>query len=135
MDRKHSLSSIASKAAGAFNGRVAASTGIIAIALLCSCAGEPPKTTVSQAQLSVNEAMQTKAAQLAPLELRKARDHLDDAKQAMQSKKYKEARRLAEKAIAEAELAEAKTDAQDAQMTLAELRETLKALREEATPK
>ena len=111
------------------------STAISMTLLLASCAGQPPKEAVSQAELAVNKATESRAPQLAPLELRMARDHLDKANLEVQSKNYDEARRMAEKAIAEAELAEAKSEAENTQQTLAELRESLDALREEATSK
>jgi hypothetical protein len=108
---------------------------VAASVLLVSCAGQPPKETVSQAELAVFEASQTNAPRLAPLDLRKAQDHLDQAKQAMQNKDYTQARRLAENAVAEATLAEAKSDAKNSQTTLAELRKSLDALREETGSK
>jgi hypothetical protein len=110
-------------------------TAIAVTLLLASCASEVPKEVVSQADLAVNKATQSRAPQLAPLDLRKARDHLDEAKLAIQDRQYDQARRLAEKAIAEAQLAEAKSEAENAQTTLAELRESLNALREEASTK
>jgi hypothetical protein len=111
------------------------STAIAMTLLLASCAGQPPKEAVSQAELAVNKATESRAPQLAPLELRMARDHLDKANLEVQGKNYEEARRLAEKAIAEAQLAEAKSEAENTQQTLAELRESLDALREETSPK
>jgi hypothetical protein len=115
-------------------GRIAlTSIMIAALALLAACAGEPPKETMSQAELAVTQVASTNAAQLQPLEVRKARDHLDQAKMAQSDKDYKEARRLAEKAIVEAKLAEAKTDAQVTQNMLAELQQSIKAMREETT--
>lgn len=110
-------------------------SAITAMILLVSCAGQPPKETISQAELAIQETSQTRAPQFAPLELRKARDHLYEAKQAMLRKDYAPARRLAEKAIVEAKLAEAKSEAENTQTTLAELRESLDALREEAESK
>lgn len=111
-----------------------ASSAVAAVLLLASCAGEPPRESVSKAELAVNQATESKAPQIAPLDLRKARDHLNDAKQAMQDKDYQKARRLAENAEVEAELAQAKTDAQNAEATVADLQQTIKALREETAP-
>jgi hypothetical protein len=107
------------------------STAIAMTLLLASCAGQPPIETVSQAELAVKKATESSAPQLAPLELRMARDHLNKANLEIQDKNYDEARRMAEKAIAEAELAEAKSEAENAQQTLANLRESIDALREE----
>jgi hypothetical protein len=118
-----------------FKRLVVASTAIAVTLLLTSCATEVPKEVVSQADLAVNKATQSRAPQLAPLDLRKSRDHLDEAKLAIQDRRYEQARRLAEKAIVEAQLAEAKSEAANEQATLAELRESLNALREEAATK
>jgi len=124
------------KAKGKMNNRwFSASAAIAATIILISCAGQPPKEELSKAELAVNKATESKATQIAPLELRKARDHLDQAKQAMQDKKYPEARRLAESAMVEAELAEAKSEAQSAQENVADLQQSLKTMREEMAPK
>lgn len=123
------------RAVRSFRRLAVAPTAIAVTLLLVSCASEVPKEVVSQAELAVNKATQSRAPQLAPLDLRKSRDHLDEAKLAIQDRQYEQARRLAEKAIAEAQLAEAKSEAQSAQTTLSELRESLNALREEAENK
>jgi hypothetical protein len=107
---------------------------IALVLLLISCAGTPPKEAVSQAELAVNKVGGTNATQIAPLDLRKAQDHLEQAKQAMQKKDYTQARRLAENALVEAELAATKTQAQETQARAAELQQNIKDLREEATP-
>jgi hypothetical protein len=77
--------------------------------------------------------MDSKATQLAPLDLRKARDHLNQANQAMQKKDYVVARRMAESAIVEAQLAQAKSDAQTAQSHESELRQSLETLKSGST--
>lgn len=110
---------------------IAATTAIGAFALLASCAGEPPRETMSKAELAVNQASQVKATEFAALELRKAQDHLQQAKQKVQDEEYEDARRLAEKAIAEAEVAEAKTESETAKNSVAELVDSLKALQKE----
>lgn len=100
--------------------------------LITACAGQPPKETMSQAELAVDEVTNTNAVQLEPLLVRKARDHFDQAKVAQQGKEYKQAHMLAEKAIVEARLAKARADAQQTQTTLAELEKSIKALRDQS---
>ncbi|MGH7833783.1 MAG: DUF4398 domain-containing protein, partial [Candidatus Binatia bacterium] len=63
---------------------------------------QPPTGTLSQAGLAIREADQSKAAQYAPLELRRARDKLDEAERAMKGEDYVKARRLAEQALVDA---------------------------------
>jgi hypothetical protein len=137
MDRRNASSLIANGPAiqTKCNRWIYALPAIGAVMFLVSCAGTPPKDAMSQAELAVSHATETKAPQLAPLELRKARDHLDQAKQAMQDKDYTAARRLAENAMVEAELAEAKTGAEDAQANVAKLQQSLKTTQEKTAPR
>ena len=88
---------------------------VIQLLLLCgamglsSCAGKPPAATVSQvsqAELAVQEAMH--------------------------KKDYTQARRLAERALVNAQLAETKAEAEQARRAAAELRQSIEALRREA---
>lgn len=72
------------------------------------------------------------AAQYGPLELRIAREKLDGAKRAMNSKEYDQARRLAEQAQVDARLAETKADAERARRTVEETRKNIETLRHEA---
>lgn len=109
---------------------VFASTLFVTTTLIAACAGQPPKETMSQAELAVNEVTNTNAVQMEPLLVRKARDHFDQAKAAQKDKEYKQAHMLAEKAIVEARLAKARADTQETQNTLAELEKSIKVLRE-----
>lgn len=93
---------------------------------------QPPTGTVSQAQLAIREADQSKASQYAPLELRKAREKLNDAEKAMRSEEYLKARRLSEQALVDARLAAVKADSEIARENAAELQKTIKTLRAEA---
>ena len=70
----------------------------------CSSA-KPPTGILSQAELDVRAASEARADELAPMDLQSARDKLEASKQAMTAKKYDDARRLAETAQVEAELA------------------------------
>lgn len=67
-----------------------------ALVMVVGCAGKPPVETLSRADLAVQEADKKTASQYAPLELKTAREQLDQAKRAMAEKEYDEARRLAD---------------------------------------
>jgi uncharacterized protein DUF4398 len=77
----------------------------------CSTA-KPPTAILSNAELGIRAADEAKAEQLAPVDLKNARDKLARAKQAMAAERYDDARRLAESAQVDAELAEAKAEAE-----------------------
>ena len=93
---------------------------------------QPPTGTISQAQLAIREAEQNKAAQHAPLELRKAREKLNQAEQAMRNEEYLTARRLSEQALVDARLAEVKAESDIARQNAADLQKAIKSLRAEA---
>ncbi len=76
----------------------------------CSTA-KPPTDAVAQAEFGVRAAHDASADELAPLNLRSATEKLDKAKQAMANKRYGDARRFAEDAQVDAELAEAQAEA------------------------
>jgi len=97
----------------------------------CSTVG-PPKAEIAAADLAIQDATKSKAPQYAPLALRMARDKLDKAQRAMNNEEYIHARRLAEEALVDAELAEAKASSQDARRAANELQQSLETLRREA---
>jgi hypothetical protein len=114
---------------------------VIHVFLLCaamglsSCAGKPPAATVSQvsqADLAVQQASKSKAPEYASLELYTAREQLASAQDALHRKEYTEARRWAERALVNAQLAETKAAAEQERRTAAELRQSIEALRREA---
>ena len=114
---------------------------VIQLLLLCgvvglsSCAGKPPAATVSQmsqADLAVQQASKSKAPEYASLELYTAREQFASAQEAMHKKDYTQARRLAERALVNAQLAETKAEAEQARRAAAELRQSIEALRREA---
>jgi hypothetical protein len=102
---------------------------------LSGCAGKPPAATLarlSQAELAVKQADQSKAPEYARLELYTAREQLASAQQAMQRKDYAEARRMAERALVNAQLAETMGEAAQTRQAATELRHSIDALRREA---
>jgi hypothetical protein len=96
----------------------------------CS-SGKAPTATLSKAELAVDQANQSEASEYASLELQMAREHLANAKQAMQQENYEQARRLAEKALVNAQLAETKAEAASARQAAEELRKSIESLRRE----
>jgi len=86
---------------------------ITAIIIFFGCSTtKPPTDTLAKAELSVRAAHEAGAEEFAQMDLRKAREKLEKSKQAMAVRNYDEARRLAEDAQVDAELAEAKAEAQ-----------------------
>ena len=77
------------------------------------CGGAPPMDTISPAEIAVNRAIEAKAGEYAPLELRQAQEKLDAARQAMNDEEYEQAHRLAEAAQEDARLAEVKSTIPD----------------------
>ncbi len=107
--------------------------GAVGAATLSGCsARNHPAAILSQAEIAVWEASESRAPQHAPLELRVAREKLEAAKQALKAENYDSARRLAEQALVDAQLAKAKADSQFARHNAEELQKTLDALRIEA---
>jgi len=74
------------------------------------CTERAPTNRVAQADVAIRAAVEAKAADFAPVDLQSARDKLAQARRMMTAEKYTEARRLAESAQVEAELAEAKAE-------------------------
>lgn len=98
-----------------------------------SCSSvQPPREQLATAELAVRRAQDSKAPQYAPLELRTAMEKADKAKQAMRVENYVLARRFAEQALVDAQLAESKAQSTEARQTASQLREGIEALRREA---
>ena len=91
----------------------AASFAVVAVIFFYGCStARPPTAILRNAELEVRAADEAKADEFASVDLRNARDKLARAKQAMAAGRHDEARRLAEGAQVDAELAGAKADAQ-----------------------
>jgi hypothetical protein len=106
---------------------------LLAAGLALACASVPrPEAELSAADLALRKAEQADAAHHAPLEMRKARDQYDAARRAVEDEDNLEARRLAEEAAVEAQLAESKARAARARTAADEIRADVEALRAEA---
>ena len=108
-----------------------ASATILTVATGCSTV-DPPKAQIAAADLAIQDATKSRAPEFAPLELRMARDKLDAAQRAMNKEEYSHARRLAEEALVDAELAEAKASSEAARKAASDLQQSLETLRREA---
>src|SRR5215467_15032916 len=103
---------------------------VLGLLLLCGvvglsgCASRPPAATLEQlskADLAVKQADKSKAPEYASLELYTAREQLTGAQQALNRKDYAEARRLAERALVNAQLAETMAEAAQTRHAATEL--------------
>lgn len=106
---------------------------VLLVALLAACrTPEGPALAVSEAENAVERVMVGEATEHAPLELRLAREKLDEAREALAAEQYDDARRLAEKAIVDARLAEVKAEAATARATADDLQQGVETIRSEA---
>ena len=109
-------------------------TGIlIGILALSGCSmSKPPTDTLAKAELGVRSARDARADELAPIDLKIAAEKLEKAKQAMAAKRYDDARRLAQSAQVDAELAEAKSEAEIVRRAADDLQRRVDAPQSEA---
>lgn len=107
---------------------------IAALAVLtlpgCASTEHMPREEMAVARAAVDRASGPAAAE-APIEVSQAREKLERANAAVARKDYDEAKRLAEKAEADANLAEAKSHSVRSDRALGEVREGIRQLREE----
>ncbi len=106
---------------------------VLALALFTAgCAGSRmPPPDMSAARSAIADADQAGAGEAAPLELRNARQKLQQAEQALERDDQERAAFLTDEAQVDAELAQAKTRSAKAQAAVDELRESIRTLREE----
>jgi regulator of replication initiation timing len=97
----------------------------------CSAA-RPPVAQIAQADLAVRQATESKAATHASSEFRVAQEKMVEANRAMAAEEYELARRLAEQAVIDAQLAQARANAAEAQKNVQEVRSMITALQSEA---
>ncbi len=102
------------------------------IGAVVGCSSAPPTVAISNAEVAIRKADAINAAQYSPLELHVARKKLDSARQAVEEGDHQVARRLAEQALVDGELAEARTRAAKARKKAKEVAKTVDALRGEA---
>jgi len=105
----------------------------LASALLCGCATEPPQPTeqLTRARTLVQQADKAQAQRFAAADLQRAHDELSDAENASQQGHYLVAKRKAESAAVDADLASARESAGEAQQAATEVDRSNRTLREE----
>ncbi len=103
-----------------------------AISLLAGCASKPvPREQLAVGKSSIDSAQTAGADELAPVELTRARDKLAQAQVALHDKKYVLARRLAEEADADAQVARSRANAERSQKAADEVTASLQTLRQQ----
>ncbi len=108
-----------------------------AAALLCSaCASNPPSDTdIAISNAAINGALNAGAGEVAPVELRTARDKLDLARQQREAGHGERAIVLAREATVDARLAESKALAARSTKSAEDLHDANRALAEEVNRK
>lgn len=103
----------------------------LALLSLAACATTPPPDPrlLANAENALNQAEQAGAAEFAPLELRFARERLNAARLQLEAGRTIEARRIADEAEIEAQLALARTNAAQTRAELAQRQRALERLR------
>jgi hypothetical protein len=105
---------------------------VLAAAVLSGCASEPkPTAQLVRASTLVSEAEKDQAQQYAAADLQRARDELSNAQTAESAGQNDSARRYAEKASADADLATARAASGKAQQSAEQVRHSLDTLREQ----
>ena len=85
----------------------------IVFPIFCACSmTKPPTDVLARVELGTRAADEARAAELAPVDLKNAQEELAQARRAMAAERYDDARRLAESAEVDAELAQAKAEAE-----------------------
>src|SRR5690625_3855771 len=116
---------------------------LLMVALVAACASTPtnkPEDAIAKAQLAVKQAQQDKADQYAAKMLYNANKKLDSAKHLVRQEDasqddYDKARRRAEEATADAQLADARSEAKQAQAQTEQVHKGMHVLRQEMNRK
>jgi hypothetical protein len=98
----------------------------------CS-AHRKPIAAVAKAELAVKQADESKAPEYAELDLKLAREKLAKARERLADDDHKEARRLAEEALVDAQVAEVKAESVEARDAAAQTRASIETIRNEAS--
>lgn len=107
-------------------------SSVMALGLVaCASPGKPPTAELASAQASITQAETAGAVQQAPVELLTAREKFGRAQAAVREEHFEQARRLANQAEVDAELAERKARAVKAQAAAQELARSNDLLRQE----
>jgi type VI protein secretion system component VasK len=105
--------------------------GAACLVALFGCATTAPTEQMTRAETIVQRAEEARDIESAALSLRKAQDELKAAQKAMQEEEYLEARRKAERAEVDAELALIEAERARANKAADELKSTIAAMEQE----
>lgn len=106
-----------------------------AAAALTACASTPPDAAIGSAERAVQRAEDAGARRYAPGDLSRAREHLKDAQAAAGAKAdWVEARRSAEKAVVDSEVAAARAANEQLRVSVEELQRSVPEAGLEAGP-
>ncbi len=109
---------------------VCAALAAFAALALTACASTPPPTAeMAVSTAAVGRAVSAGATELSAMDLRNARDKLEQANVALAARDHERARRLALEAQVDAQLAQAKAESSKAGKAAAELQESTRVLR------
>jgi len=108
-------------------------SAILTSLLLAGCASEPPRELMTQAEVAIQNAERAGAAQYESGLLSSARTKLDRARKEVDDDENENAGRLAEEAIAEANLANAKAKSVREANQADEMKKAIEALKQETS--
>lgn len=107
-------------------------TGACAVAALAGCnSTPPPRAQLAVGQSSLEAAQTAGAAELAPVELNRAREKLAQAQAAAKDRKFEVARVLAEQADVDAQVARTRANAERSRRAADEVSASLRTLRQQ----
>lgn len=98
----------------------------------CATQGDVPTQDLTMAHTLVEQADKENAQRYAPADLQRAHDELSSAEKAVADKRYIDARRYAENAQVDADLASARASSGEAQRAAAEVNRSIDTLRDES---
>lgn len=105
---------------------------LLVAAGMAGCASQPkPTAQLVRASTLVSEAEKDGAQRFAAADLQRARDELSNAQTAESDGKYANARRLADRAAADADLASARASSGKSQQSAEQVRRSLDTLRQQ----
>jgi len=105
------------------------------LGLVACASGPPPDDEIAAAEVALTEAADADAMERAPAPLALARDKLERAREAAADGDNRAATRLAEQALADAQLAAAEARSEVAREHAEELRTSIQTLRDEVAPR
>ena len=98
----------------------------------CATQGPIPNQQIATARTLVEQADKADAQRYAPTDLQRAHDELSSAEKAVNDHKYDDARRYAESAQVDADLASARASSGEAQHAAREVDKSIDSLRQES---